>query len=139
MRKCAGPCGLNRQAKFFVSEKGRICLDCQRRKRKVSSHGARVQRTYGLTPAEYDAIFAFQNGACAICKGRRNYRLNVDHDHELERLNYSPRECVRGLLCRRCNGDLLTAARDDVTVLLAAAAYLSHPPAHAVLYPREAA
>lgn len=57
---------------------------------------------YGITLADYDAMFAIQGGACAICrepcKGtpeKPYHRLHVDHNHETGK--------VRGLLCRRCN------------------------------------
>lgn len=137
-RPCAPPprgCGLKRAERFFTGPKGRVCTDCQKQKRKASSHGNRVEATYGITSAEYDAIFEAQGGVCAICKGKRPYKLNVDHDHEKERQGLPPRECVRGLLCRRCNGDLLPAAKDNPATLLLAAAYLTNPPAHAVLFP----
>lgn len=78
-------------------------------------------RTYGLGPGEYDALYEAQGGRCAICRQTRRQRLSVDHDHKTG--------LVRGLLCRLCNGRLLTAARDDQTVLRAAADYLDNPPA----------
>jgi hypothetical protein len=54
---------------------------------------------YGITQAEYDALFSQQQGLCGIC-GREGSRtvgppLDVDHDHVRNR--------VRGLLCNSCN------------------------------------
>lgn len=72
-------------------------------------------------PGEYDKLLEAQGGRCAICGSMRKYRLNVDHDHKTGE--------VRGLLCRLCNGRLLTAARDSVDILEAAIDYLTHPPA----------
>lgn len=63
------------------------------------------QRKYGITPAEYAAMLAVQQGVCAICeqpelssiKGTPR-SLSVDHDHATGR--------IRGLLCTRCNSML---------------------------------
>ncbi|MFJ8153985.1 endonuclease domain-containing protein [Streptomyces sp. NPDC094468] len=70
---------------------------------------------YGLTEAEYEAMFAAQGGVCAMCghpctTGRR---LAVDHCHVSGR--------VRGLLCVKCNQDLgsYEAVRSAATQYLA--------------------
>lgn len=55
--------------------------------------------TYGITLAEYEAMYLAQGGCCALCNvsaeqaARR--RLFVDHCHTTKR--------VRGLLCDNCN------------------------------------
>lgn len=90
---------------------------------------------------DYDALFAAQNGACAICGGTRRGNLHVDHDHAQERAlrdsgvsdQQAARRSVRGLLCANCNKYLLRAARDRVSILESAIAYLNHPPAPQVL------
>lgn len=123
-RKCA-KCGKNRAERFYKSARGRVCVTCQRARSRTTNHGARIAKTYGITADEYATILAAQQGACAICKQTRSYRLNVDHCHATGR--------VRGLLCRLCNGRLLTAARDKPEVLRAGADYLENPPAIAVL------
>lgn len=84
-----------------------------------------MQDTYGLLEGEYEALLAAQGGVCAICKQSRKYRLNVDHSHKSGH--------ARGLLCRLCNGRLLTAARDNPQTLLNAAEYLTNPPAIRIL------
>ncbi|WMX18936.1 hypothetical protein [Escherichia phage vB_EcoP_PAS59] len=64
-----------------------------------------LRRLYGITLAEYDALFEKQEGLCAICgqpetatlKGVVK-RLAVDHCHEGLH--------IRGLLCSSCNTGL---------------------------------
>jgi hypothetical protein len=77
---------------------------------------------FGLTPAEYDALHAEQDGLCAICRkpemAERNGRvkmLAVDHDHKTG--------LVRALLCGKCNKGIGLLG-DDPSTLLAAAAYV---------------
>ena len=119
-RRPCSDCGRNRAPRFFVSERGRVCTDCQRKRRSNATHARRIEQTYGLTIEQYDALLAAQGGRCAICVGERRYRLNVDHDHATG--------LVRGLLCRRCN-KLLRDVRDDRVVLGMAARYLHETPA----------
>ena len=121
-RPCAS-CERNRAERFFVSERGRICVDCQRAKRRQSARRRHVEQTYGLTEADHDTLLDHQDGACAICRGQRTYALNVDHNHSTG--------AVRGLLCRRCN-KLLRDVRDNPAVLRAAAVYLEWPPAKVI-------
>lgn len=123
-RPCA-KCGKNRAERFFKSAKGRVCTTCQRARSRTNAHAARIGRTYGITAEEYAALFAAQDGRCAICRQQRSYRLNVDHNHKSG--------AVRGLLCRLCNGRLLTAARDNPETLRRGAEYLENPPALAVI------
>lgn len=119
-RRPCQTCGKNRAERFFVSERGRICVDCQRKRRRTTSRSRHVVNTYGLLPTEHDDLLEHQGGVCAICDKPRPYELNVDHDHVT---GY-----VRGLLCRRCN-KLLRDVRDDRAVLRMAANYLDQPPA----------
>ena len=122
-RRPCRQCGKNRTPRFFVSERGRICLTCQTKTRRTSKRAGYVTRTYSLTTAQHAALLAHQSGVCAICGGARKYALNVDHDHATGK--------VRGLLCRRCN-KLLAAARDDVELLVDAANYLRWPPMESI-------
>lgn len=87
-----------------------------------AAHGRRVEETFGITAEQYDELFRKQGGRCAICRNKpRTMRLAVDHDHQSGE--------VRGLLCKRCNHDLLGGGHDDVLVLWRAIAYLVDPPA----------
>ncbi len=89
----------------------------------------KTYRLYKLTPDQYDAIAGGQGNVCAICgeKPPGASRLFVDHDHACcPARKRSCGECVRGLLCSRCNL-MIGYARDDPAVLIAAAAYLTSP------------
>lgn len=78
-----------------------------------------LRKTYGITLAERDAMWAAQGGVCAICHqkptGGRGDGIYVDHDHETNK--------IRGLLCGQCNC-LLGYARDNVLTLESAIRYL---------------
>lgn len=75
---------------------------------------------YGITHARYLEILAAQYGGCAICgKPPEGRNLDVDHCHKTG--------AVRGLLCMRCNQQLLPIAKDDSVLLRAAADYLERP------------
>src|SRR3990167_9830610 len=41
-----------------------------------------LKKGYGLTVADYDALFVKQDGKCALCGRIPNHRLRVDHNHE---------------------------------------------------------
>lgn len=86
-----------------------------------------LQRTYGITSEDYDALLEFQGGRCAICrKPPRKKRLVVDHDHRTG--------AVRGLLCPvACNYKLLGKRDSDPELFLRAYEYLTTPPASSVL------
>lgn len=87
-----------------------------------------LKRKYGITQADYDIMFAAQNGVCAICEtttpggfsGKRAPSFAVDHCHDSGR--------VRGLLCMHCN-QAIGKFNHDVAVLSKAIDYLkSHQP-----------
>jgi hypothetical protein len=71
------------------------CDSCKR------AHDIRRIEAYGISAHEYDELLQSQGDGCAIC-GRTMYgaRLHIDHDHDC---CSGCRDCVRGLLCVRCN------------------------------------
>jgi|SRR5579864_829080 len=81
---------------------------------------AHLKRQYGLTPEQYDAMLASQNGLCAICSrpetSARWTRLSVDHNHTTK--------VLRGLLCHACNKSL-GLMQDSQARLQSAIAYLN--------------
>jgi len=102
----------------------------------------RAWKLYGVTPAQYRALYLAQLGRCYICqkaagkhpddpKGGGGRRLGVDHNH----LIGSNIHAVRGLLCtgdtdaKTCNRLI---ARYDHAALRRAVRYLEDPPAQAL-------
>jgi len=93
-----------------VPRRGRTrCKKCQ------SQHELLLRKnrnfiTFGITESEYWQMLAYQNWGCALCgenalnlnlSGKK--RLSIDHDHNCCPGNYSCGNCVRGILCLRCN------------------------------------
>src|SRR5262249_32383840 len=75
----------------------------------------RINRTYGLSLEQFDALFVCQGGVCAICHRRPKGDLCVDHCHRTGR--------VRSLLCRGCHM-VLGLYGDEPRLMRAAIAYL---------------
>lgn len=95
------------------------------------SHAASIEKTYGITGDDYEKLLKLQGGKCAICRARpRSKRLAVDHDHQSG--------AVRGLLCSRCNHDLLGSAWDSLAMAVALWHYMNTPPAMGGWMPPEA-
>lgn len=105
-----------------------LCSVC----RSVPQHRRnRLKNLFNMNPKEWLALLAYQKEVCPICKKRpRKERFNLDHQHKSPRI-------VRGATCNRCN-TLLGLARDDPSVLKAAAEYLLRPPAQDLFPGREA-
>ncbi|QGH79740.1 endonuclease VII [Gordonia phage Anon] len=95
----------------------------KRRSRRDYSHAQHILETYGITSEQYWEIYRHQGGVCAICNRARGLKkkLSVDHCHKTG--------MVRGLLCQKCNRDVLGHLRDDPTLLQNAIDYLRSPPA----------
>ena len=73
-----------------------------------------LQRKYGMTLAEFEALLHSQGKSCLIC-GASARQFHVDHSHKTG--------VVRGILCVNCNVGL-GAFSDSAEVLRKAAAYL---------------
>ena len=80
----------------------------------IQQHKAHLRLKYNITQEDYNALYAQQQGQCAICKDY-HAALVIDHDHSAKR--------VRGLLCKHCNW-LLGHARDSEPILTSAVNYL---------------
>jgi len=89
------------------------------RARTPHRRDTRLQREYGITLAEYEALLVAQDGGCAICgvknpAGRWD-KWHVDHCHDSQK--------VRGVLCSSCNHGI-GQFKDDPALLRRAADYL---------------
>lgn len=88
------------------------------------SWASELKRKYNMSPEQYDDLLKQQGGRCAFCRKKpraRDPRLAVDHDHRTG--------MVRGLLCKRCNHDLLGFFGEDPGYYQRVAKYLTYPPA----------
>ena len=69
-----------------------------------------LRRSFGLTDEQFYNMAEIQDHRCAVCAsptpdGRGTW--HVDHDHACCPGRTSCGQCIRGLLCSRCNGQVL--------------------------------
>jgi hypothetical protein len=88
----------------YIKEKDKLraeskkWLDAHPEQRREYVRASQTKRRYGLTREQHRALYAAQNGCCAICKieeTKLKRRLCIDHDHKTNK--------VRGLICHPCN------------------------------------
>lgn len=84
-------------------------------------------KKYGIEYQDYLKIIEKQNNKCAICNisfNKINKQPHIDHNHSCcsEKIK-SCGQCIRGLLCGKCNL-LLGIANDDIMLLEKAIGYL---------------
>src|SRR3990170_3087451 len=75
-----------------------------------------LRAEFGISLAEYNALFEDQGGVCAICKTSTEKVLVVDHNHQTG--------VVRGLLCSGCNAGL-GQFKDNPERMIRAAHYIN--------------
>jgi hypothetical protein len=75
------------------------------------------RKKYGISLEDYNELYKYQNGLCAVCQQppEPDKPLHVDHDHTTG--------VVRGLLCSNCN-KALGLLKDDSTTVRNALDYL---------------
>lgn len=116
-RRWCASCQAFRLAQDFTQPGATACRPCA----SVKAHRPRVERVYDLEQGGYDELLRLQGNRCAICGNQMGQkRFAVDHDHQTGE--------ARGLLCARCNHELLGAAQDSLRIIAAAAYYLRHWP-----------
>ena len=119
-----------------------VCVKCKtaaaeyrrglRRGIMADGHGREygwfLWKNYRIRRPEYDAILDRQNGVCAVCDGPfKPGSMDLDHNHACDHPGKGKRscaDCVRGILCRRCN--LALPVLDDAEWLKRAVAYLGN-------------
>ena len=113
--------GLDRQCKFCHNTYYQTHKKQHRhydRTHTEQRRASKLKTNYGMTPADYDILFARQKGKCAICQVPQEdctKKFAVDHDHVTN--------LVRGLLCYSCNHGLADF-KDNVVSLRRAIKYL---------------
>jgi Recombination endonuclease VII len=108
-----------------------VCAACRKDPRDSETlrirERRRTLRLYNLSEAKWLELLARQDSRCAICHvtdpGGRGQWM-IDHDHRCCPGTGSCGQCVRGLLCNRCNL-MLGYASDQPERLRAALEYLS--------------
>ena len=99
----------------------------QRARYERSRNSANPARNHRLSATRYQEMLAEQDHKCAICLASFNEaRVCVDHNHVCCPGSRSCGNCVRRLLCSRCN--LLLAAVEDVGWMRKAKEYLDKFP-----------
>lgn len=132
-RKRCARCNRQRSPKAYTNfDLDRVCRECQKGRKTRNRRSQHLRETYDITLDEYLTLYHLNDGACWICDGKRKW-LDVDHDHAKEKAGVPIRETIRGLLCARCNRQLLRAAQDDPIRLRRAASYLEGMEAQAEL------
>lgn len=98
----------------------KICSeDCK----KVNTRNWLRASNYGLSPEDYNELFANQNNSCAICKRQNSDKWAIDHDHSCCEGGKTCGKCVRGILCFPCN-QALGLLGENVATLREAVKYM---------------
>lgn len=122
-----------RQPRMFATkaEYDRAYRQTMPRQEKSTRHREQyLWTTYRLTVDDYNRMVSEQEGRCALCgeeersafKGTPKH-LAVDHDHACCPGKSSCGQCVRALLCHRCNL-AIGGFSDNPDLLRAAISYL---------------
>jgi hypothetical protein len=98
-----------------INERKRAYYHSHKQEIKPALRRGQLKRQYGISPADYDALLAKQDGVCATCGKPSEETLCVDHCHATG--------TIRGLLCRQCNF-ALGCFTDSQATMMAAIAYL---------------
>lgn len=76
---------------------------------------------HGLTKEQHQAMLNDQSGLCAICEKEK--ATHIDHNHECCPGQFGCPDCVRGILCFKCNtaigllSDSVESARNIILYL----------------------
>ena len=104
---CCQPCWVSKSVTWRRANRERWNL---------TRHRAKLRKQFGITAAEYDALYESPKCAgCGVSRSANGRRLVLDHCHASG--------MPRGLLCHDCNRTIATA-KDDPGTLRQLAAYL---------------
>jgi hypothetical protein len=125
VKYCSRPCRLRghtvraRARHKADPTKNRDYQTAYRKRNNAAVLKHRLKHWYGITVEEYNAMFAAQQGRCAICDEilQGGKKTHLDHDHDGAGCK------VRGILCKTCNSGL-GYFKDSAALLLKAAEYL---------------
>jgi hypothetical protein len=111
-----------------------ICKHCYKKRYENTRRDSDLRRKFGISLAERNEMLASQDYRCAACgveePGRQDW--GVDHDHSCCPGKQTRGDCIRGILCTRCN-TVLGMVNDDQEALRGLLAYLgNHPPRNGV-------
>lgn len=139
VKKCRG-CLLEKPFSDFYARRDRpkalsaFCKECASArsrawnsqpeiKKRVRDRHLRVR--FGISADQFDELLASQGGVCAICREEPDAEINlhVDHDHRCCATDLTCGNCIRGLLCYRCNS-ALGFLRESPVIAAAAVEYL---------------
>lgn len=124
----------------FQKSKGRpdglqhMCRTCKAANYRSNAEEVRDkmrEQRLGITRSEFDMIFESQDGKCAICRSTDpgSSFWHTDHDHACcDEPGRSCGQCIRGILCSRCNSSL-GMMHEDVASLNRMIGYINewHP------------
>jgi hypothetical protein len=82
-----------------------------------------IQNRYNMSLEKYYEILEKQNNVCAICEGKDEKALAIDHDRSCCSGMNSCGKCIRGLLCQNCNNGI-GRFKDNVELFKKAILYL---------------
>jgi hypothetical protein len=99
-----------------INERSRAYYHAHKQDIQPILRRGQLKRLYGISPADYDALLAKQDGVCATCGKPSKETLCVDHCHATG--------TIRGLLCRKCNTGL-GCYEDDPATMITSLAYLA--------------
>jgi hypothetical protein len=101
---------------------GRDTLNARARARYTPEYGAAANRRqkFGLTPEDFAALVASQDGRCAACGDLLDFgtprMVHVDHDRDHCTGRKSCGKCIRGVLCLYCNIGIARFKHDPVVM-----------------------
>jgi hypothetical protein len=115
----------------------RVCAKCKKEKlltdfspahyrcKECRREDSKIRYLHNLSIEQYQELLISQGGRCAICGKvpEEVYKFVIDHDHTCCPGPISCGDCIRGLLCNKCNSGL-GMFDDNLKNVLSAAEYL---------------